>query len=495
MGRKIWRVFCLVLCMAMLMACGQKKAGAEGEKMQSEKAEQPEAEFKDRESLDLGFFKVYYPENWKYDEESMQNEEKFSNISFFDGETRDSSEHTVYIEASKEDAYSFRKELVALGVELKDYAEGKMETISMGNAEYTAMPENNSGSNTYRYRYEASGTSYTIKIQGEVENDSVKDLLEGIMLEQKDEGLTDSPWPWDGAPVQPELTQQMVGHYTIVPEYIPFEEPQGVLQIMDHQFVKNGDQVFHLLGNKLDTYEYSDSGLKFVSSAELEDEYEYLSADSSGMLYLSPGIQTVIGVKDGQKAFQTTITGELNMHSSGEWGISFWVNSDTQKITNQSGNLISEPWILTGLNDDASRKGPFSMLDDVEVTNSHIMVAGKIAAEDGKTQIIVYDYDGNQLLELGGTDSGDSDNLGAITGMAETENGFVAIDGNMREIQFWAKDGTHLGAISTNEIFGVSYPWLEDMQLLDDGSILILLTQEREDESADELMFFRLTGF
>ena len=123
------------------------------------------------------------------------------------------------------------------------------------------------------------------------------------------------------------------------------------------------------------------------------------------------------------------------------------------------------------------------------------MVAGKIAAEDGKTKIIVYDYDGNQLLELGGTDSGDSDNLGAITGMAETENGFVAIDGNMREIQFWAKDGTHLGAISTNEIFGVSYPWLEDMQLLDDGSILILLTQEREDESADELMFFRLTGF
>ena len=123
------------------------------------------------------------------------------------------------------------------------------------------------------------------------------------------------------------------------------------------------------------------------------------------------------------------------------------------------------------------------------------MVAGKIAAEDGNTKIIVYDYDGNELLELGGTDFKDPDKLGAITGMAETENGFVAIDGNMREIQFWAKDGTHLGAVSTDEIFGVSYPWLEDMQLLDDGSILILLTQEREDESADELMFFRLTGF
>ena len=107
----------------------------------------------------------------------------------------------------------------------------------------------------------------------------------------------------------------------------------------------------------------------------------------------------------------------------------------------------------------------------------------------------VYDYEGNQLLKLGGADISSPDRLGSITGMAETENGFVAADGNMREIQFWAKDGTHIGAISTDDIFGVGYPWLEDMQLLDDGSLLILLTQKRNDESANELMFFRLTGF
>ena len=53
----------------------------------------------------------------------------------------------------------------------------------------------------------------------------------------------------------------------------------------------------------------------------------------------------------------------------------------------------------------------------------------------------------------------------------------------------------HIGTISTDDIFGVDYPWLEDMQLLDDGSLLILLTQKRNDESANELMFFRLTGF
>ena len=67
-----------------------------------------------------------------------------------------------------------------------------------------------------------------------------------------------------GEPLEPVLAKQMVGSYTIVPEYIPFKEAQGVMQIMEHQFVKQGNQVFHLLENKLDTYEYSESGLKFV---------------------------------------------------------------------------------------------------------------------------------------------------------------------------------------------------------------------------------------
>ena len=269
---------------------------------------------------------------------------------------------------------------VAFGVDLEAYAEGKMDTVTIGNAEYTAMPESNSIEKTYMYRYEQSGTSYDIRVRGQEIDDSDKELLEGIVLKLEDEGNKDAPWPWEGEPVEPVLAEQMVGSYTIVPKYIPFKEAQGVMQIMDHQFVKQGNQVFHLLENKLDTYEYSESGLEFVSSMELDDDFEYLSGDSSGMLYLSPGIGDVIGVKDGKKALQTTVDGDLNMHPSGEWGISFWVNSDTQKIANQGGNLTAEPWILTGLNKDEERKGLFSMIDDVQITNSHIMVAGSAFA-------------------------------------------------------------------------------------------------------------------
>ncbi|MEJ8734362.1 hypothetical protein [Mediterraneibacter sp. ICN-202921] len=492
MRKRKWCFVSVTMCMLLLTACEQKMETAEKKQFTEQSAED---KFKDRQHIDLGLFKVYYPESWKYDKENMQKEEQYAGVTFFDGETREDSTYEVTVSAESEEAYSFRKGLEAYGVELKDYADGKLETLLIGNAEYTTLEKEDSGSNCYQYRHEPSGVSYMVTVNGGTEDEEVKELLEGIWLELKDEGKTDAPWPWEGEIFQPTLTQQMVGAYTIVPEYIPFEEAQGTMQIMEHKFYKQGDQIFHLAENKLDTYEYSEEGMKFVSSMELDDEYEYISADPNGMLYLSQGIFEVIGVKDGQKALQTTITGDLTMHPSGEWGISFWVNSDTQKITNKEGNLTAAPWILTGLNDDTAREGPFSMLDDVEISNQHILVAGKIAAEEDNTKIIVYDYEGNQLMELGGADISDPDKLGSITGMAETENGFVAIDGNMRSIQFWDKEGVHVGVVRTEDIFGTDYPWLEDMQLLDDGAVLIMATQEREDGSANELMLFKLTGF
>ena len=121
------------------------------------------------------------------------------------------------------------------------------------------------------YRHEQSGTSYDIRVEGEAASDSVKELLEGIVMELKDEGNEDAPWPWEGEPVEPVLAEQMVGSYTIVPKYIPFKEAQGVMQIMDHQFVKQGNQVFHLLENKLDTYEYSESGFDISTRIRIFD--------------------------------------------------------------------------------------------------------------------------------------------------------------------------------------------------------------------------------
>ena len=82
MKKKLWCVLCIMICMMMIAACGQKK---NPEKKKSEKAEQEETEFKDRESLKLSLFTVYYPKAWNYDKENMKKEEEYSSFSFLSG--------------------------------------------------------------------------------------------------------------------------------------------------------------------------------------------------------------------------------------------------------------------------------------------------------------------------------------------------------------------------------------------------------------------------
>ena len=95
------------------------------EKKKSEKAEQEETEFKDRESLKLSLFTVYYPKAWNYDKENMKKDKDYARVRFFDGDTVDESENVIYIEATKEDSYKYRNSLVDFGVDLETYAKGK----------------------------------------------------------------------------------------------------------------------------------------------------------------------------------------------------------------------------------------------------------------------------------------------------------------------------------------------------------------------------------
>ena len=62
-------------------------------------------------------------------------------------------------------------------------------------------------------------------------------------------------------------------------------------------------------------------------------------------------------------------------------------------------------------------------------------------------------------------------------------------------ILIWSKDGTLLAEVDCYDMFGTRYPWIEDMKVAEDGSVMVLMTQDRDDDSASELMVFRLTGF
>ena len=125
------------------------------------------------------------------------------------------------------------------------------------------------------------------------------------------------------------------------------------------------------------------------------------------------------------------------------------------------------------------------------VDNDHIYVCGNSVDESGH-KVYVYNPDGVLMLTLGDENG---EGLGSITFMAKTENGYIGFDGNMRDVILWDNVGGYIGDASDGDLFGTNYPWFCSATLLSDGSILAVMTDDRADSSATELLAFRLSGF
>ena len=49
--------------------------------------------------------------------------------------------------------------------------------------------------------------------------------------------------------------------------------------------------------------------------------------------------------------------------------------------------------------------------------------------------------------------------------------------------------------VDDGDLFDTSYPWIAAADIADDGSILVLMSDTRTDESTDEVLVFKLSGF
>ena len=78
--------------------------------------------------------------------------------------------------------------------------------------------------------------------------------------------------------------------------------------------------------------------------------------------------------------------------------------------------------------------------------------------------------------------------------IVQTENGILVLDGYYQEFKLFSLDGTFLGSADCDELLGTNYPWPYTM-VDTDGGALVLLSQERDDQSATELLVFEITGF
>ena len=129
------------------------------------------------------------------------------------------------------------------------------------------------------------------------------------------------------------------------------------------------------------------------------------------------------------------------------------------------------------------------IINFLSVDEDYIYICGTDSNMDHK--VFVYDPMGDLQFVLGDSDG----SLGSITFVAHTANGFLALDGNLRKVVLWDNSGNLLGTVDDSELFGTVYPWFCGGAVLEDGSLLILMTEDRADASAMELIAFRLSGF
>ncbi|MDO5726087.1 MAG: hypothetical protein Q4P29_07320, partial [Tissierellia bacterium] len=102
-----------------------------------------------------------------------------------------------------------------------------------------------------------------------------------------------------------------------------------------------------------------------------------------------------------------------------------------------------------------------------------------------------FDFDGNVVSKIG-LDFEDS--FYRLSGLIETENGYILADGNLNQFIFTDKDGKELGRIKLKELYNSNAPHMGQLTKGSDGKLYIAISDERPDKSCREILVFRLNS-
>ena len=436
--------------------------------------------------MEMTLWDIYYPEGWTENEDDKGDSEtsSYGRLEYKQG---DEVLLSVGITATVEDCGGYRDFLHASGIDAHALVVDKsVEQETIGGVPCVVSETTSWGEPvlTYMGRDVGSGTTVKVSITGEYSDPEVDKLIKNLAFHLEDTGNEDYPWPWEGEAFSTDSEHsKMIADTTITAVWVPFEEPLLAYDIFSGRIVSVGESLYVLLDNVLYEYTLGDT-LALKSTMELDDDYEEISADQSGNLYLTGFMSPMLTVKDGEIIATNDDIDKAVIHSSGTWGISWFYGSETEKVVFDGNKASKEAW--PAITQDRLKTACLS--------ENHIFLAG--ADVDTENEAIwILDTEGNQQMELGNQEYGGEQSLGSITNVQETENGFIGLDGNMRKVLFWKSDGSLLGSAEDSELFGTDYPWISTAARLSDGTMLVGLTEDRADKSATEFIVYRISGF
>lgn len=426
----------------------------------------------------------YDPNVWSYEEGDLYQDEDWSKIILIIPDEEDTYVANVEIRASIEDPEDFRDYLNSYGFDAYEYAvNNAYDFTEVGGVDCLKQEGNYWGEPCLRYfnRVEGAGATVFIEIIGEYEDERVDALLSGLSFTLTDIGNVDGPWEWEGEPFSGEAHIAEVGGYSIRSEWIPFYDYVVTDATFDHAIAVSGSNAYLVSDGVLKQYAFDGISLTYEGDIALDGEFSYVQAAKDGTLWISGFMEPLTGWKDGAQAASYEGPDYVAMHPSGAWGISWFSGPECEKLTLSGGSMTTEPMTF----EEASS------ITYLTVDESYIYICG-YDVSTGDHKVYVYDHNGSLQMILGDENG---EGLGSITFITQTANGFIGLDGNMREVILWDAAGNYLGCADDGDLFGTDYPWFCGAAMLEDGSLLVIMTEDRADESAMELVAFKLSGF
>ena len=483
---KLSGLFLAALMLFSLTACGKDSPEPSSTSEETEQTKPP-VEAGSGTTIHTNLWDLTYDEadGWVYEEDDFYDNDDYVSISMsIPKEGTDTNLVIAEIYVSIEDPGDFRDYLTSYGFDEYEYAVNQAyEFTPVGGIDCLKAEGNYWGSPCLRYFGRVEGASATVLIQiiGEYEDERVDKLLSGLTINLEDTGNEDGPWYWEGEPFSTQPHSAMVGTYTVSSQWLPITDCIITKETFNHAAAVIGDKAFLLVDGALKRYDYDGTSLTFAEDIALDGDYEAIFADTAGTIWLSNFMEPLISWKDGAKTASYEGPDYVAMHPSGTWGVSWFSGPECEKITLSGGAVKTEPIVFKEVD----------LISHLLIDENHIYVTGSAADESGHK---IFVYDTNGALQLTLADS-DGSGMGSVTFVTETANGYLALDGNMREVVLWTKDGAYIGEADDSDLFGTSYPWFCGGVKLADGSILAIMTEDRADESAMELVAFKLSGF
>ncbi len=476
--KRLFAIMLIVLMLGVFAACGGGDDKTAKDPTNSVKVPA------DAQKLSTNLWTLNCDKAWTYEEDDLSDNEEHSAVTLSISDGANSNAIRAEISASIEEPDHFRSYLDSYGFDAYEYAENNAyDLVKIGGVDCLKQEGNYWDEPCLRYfgRVENANATVLIVIMGEYEDAKVETLLAGLDFDLPDIGNVDSPWPWNGEPFSVEDASVQAGHKTLTTKWIPFDESFITSETFDHKIEVVGDKAYIITGGALKQYTFDGEKLTFDKDIELDGEFEYISADYNGNLWLSAFGEELTCVADGQVVKTYEGTDNVVMSPDGTWGINYLATADCEKIT-VNGDVIERETVTFAQIDTIS---------EVFVDENNIYICGYAVDESG-FKVFIYDTDGNLKKILGGKDG---DGLGSITYFTATADGYVGLDANTREIVIWDAEGKYVGAADDGDLFSTDYPWLCDGAITKDGKLIILLTDKRADKSAMELISFTLGGF